>query len=67
MFIFKTLIINKDELMGNLEENYKMINKKISSLERALETKIKEDFERKLEIWTEKISSLDSKVDQVRQ
>ena len=43
--------------MGNLEENYKMINKKISSLERALETKIKEDFERKLEIWTEKIST----------
>ena len=53
--------------MGNLEENYKMINKKISSLEMALESKIKEDFERKLEIWTEKISSLDSKVDQVRQ
>ena len=52
--------------MGNLEENYKMINKKISSLERAFETKIKDDFERKLEIWTEKISSLDSKVDQVR-
>ena len=48
--------------MGNLEENYKMINRKITTLE----TKIKEDLERKLEIWTEKISSLDSKVDQVR-
>ena len=52
--------------MGNLEENYKMINRKISSLERVLVSKLKEDFERKLEIWTEKISSLDSKVDQVR-
>ena len=39
-----------------------MINRKITTLE----TKIKEDLERKLEIWTEKISSLDSKVDQVR-
>ena len=53
--------------MGNLEENYKIINKKISSLERTFEAKIKEDFDRKLEIWREKISSLDGKVDQVRQ
>ena len=48
--------------MGNLEENYKLINRKITTLE----SRIKEDFERKLEMWSEKISSLDSKVDQVR-
>ena len=52
--------------MGNLEENYKLINRRISNLEGILETKLTEDFERKLEIWTEKISSLDTKVDQVR-
>ena len=48
--------------MGNLEENYKLINRKITTLE----SRIQEDFERKLEMWSEKISSLDSKVDQVR-
>ena len=64
--IKRNILIYPDELLAQFEANYRGLAEKILSLEERIGFK-DQTFERKYEeIWTEKILSLELKIDQLR-